>query len=145
MRPRFALGASLVFVLVACGPGSGVSSAHAPTVSDAWARPAPAGGQSAAYFTISNQTGSADTLLSAGSPVAGMAGVHRTSVDASGVAVMRPVDRLELPSGSTLEFKPGGDHLMLMGLTKDLPAGATIELDLVFEHAGTIVVQAAIR
>jgi copper(I)-binding protein len=34
---------------------------------------------------------------------------------------------------------------MLMGLTADLAVGASIELTLVFEQAGSVVVQAEIR
>ena len=74
-----------------------------------------------------------------------MATVHETSVDGAGTAAMKPVDRVELPAGDTVEFKPGSYHVMLMGLSKDLTAGGTIELDLVFEHAGKVVVKAEIR
>lgn len=145
MRPQFALFASLVFVLAACGSGSSASSAAGPTVSDAWARAAAAGGQSAAYFTLSNPTSSADTLLSATSPAAGMAQVHETVVDGAGTAAMKPVDHVNLPAGDTVEFKPGSYHVMLMDLTKDLTVGQTVEVDLVFEHAGKLVVMADIR
>ena len=145
MRLRLSHAALFALVLAACGPGGGASSAVAPSVSGAWARPAAAGGQSAAYFTLSNPTGSADALISATSPAAGMAMVHETSVDGAGTAAMRPVGRVELAVGDTVEFKPGSYHLMLMGLTKDLAVGQTVELDLVFEHAGTVVVKAEVR
>ncbi len=145
MRLRLIFAVLFALVSAACGPGAGSSSAVAPSVSGAWARAAAAGGQSAAYFTLSNPTGSADALISATSPVAGMATVHETSVDGAGTAAMKPVGRVELPAGDTVEFKPGSYHVMLMGLTKDLAAGQTIELDLVFEHAGTVVVKAEVR
>jgi copper(I)-binding protein len=145
MRPRFVLAASLILVLAACSPGSGASSAVGPTVTNPWARAAAAGGQSAAYFTLTNPGGPTDALLSATSPAAGMAQLHQTSVDGAGTAAMKPVDRVEIPAGDTVEFKPGSYHIMLMGLSKDLTVGQTVELDLVFEHAGTVVVKAEIR
>jgi copper(I)-binding protein len=145
MRPRFVLAVSLVLALAACSPGSSASSAVGPTVTGAWARAAAAGGGSAAYFTLANPSGRADALLSASSPAAALASVHQTSVDGAGTAAMKPVDRVEILAGDTVEFKPGSYHLMLMGLSKDLTAGGTVELDLVFEHAGKVVVKAEIR
>lgn len=142
MRPRFLFAAVLAVALVACGQ-SGASSVT-PTITGAWARPAAAGGMSAAYFSVANGAGSADALLSVTSPTVSAAEVHQTVVDGAGTAAMRPVDRVEL-AGETVDFKPGSYHVMLMGLSKDLPAGSTVELDLVFEHAGRVVVTADVR
>jgi hypothetical protein len=121
------------------------SSGAAPSVSGAWARPAAAAGVSAAYFTITAPSGAADALLSATSPVADMVEIHETATDGTGMTSMDAVARVDVPAGSSVEFKPGGRHLMLMGLTSTLAPGSTIELDLVFEHAGKVVVQAEIR
>ena len=137
-RPRLLVIAAAV-VLAACSSGA------APSVSGAWARPAAAAGSSAAYFTITAPSGAADALLTATSPVADMVQIHETTTDGSGMTGMDAVDRVDVPAGSSVEFKPGGHHLMLMGLTSALAPGSTIELDLVFEHAGKVVVQAEIR
>ena len=145
MRPRFVLAISLVLVLAACSQGAGASSAVGPTVAGAWARAAAAGGESAAYFTLTNPGGPTDALVSATSPAADMADLHETSIDGAGTSAMKPVDRVEIPAGDTVEFKPGSYHIMLMGLSKDLTVGGTVELDLVFEHAGNVVVTAEIR
>jgi copper(I)-binding protein len=145
MRPRsFRRLVPLVAVLALAGCGSAASSGAA-TISDAWARPAAAGGMSAAYFTITNTSTTADALLSVSSPSAAMVQLHETSVDAAGVAAMHPVARVAVQAGGSVAFKPGSYHLMLMGLTSELSAGKTIQLDLVFEHAGKVVVQAEIR
>ena len=100
-------------------------------------------GVSAAYLTITSA--GADALVSVTSPAAAMVQMHQTSTDASGVTSMGPVLRCEIPAGQPVALKPGGQHLMLMGLTRDLTAGGTLELDLVFEHAGKVVVMADIR
>ena len=145
MRLLFIRLATLVIAstaVVACGPSP---AAATPTVTDAWARPAPGGGQSAAYFTITNPATTTEALVSATSPGASMVTVHETSVDGAGMSDMHPVAKVDIPAGQSVLFKPGSYHLMLMGLTGDLTAGGTIELHLVFEHAGTVVVKAAIR
>ncbi len=140
MRPR-----SRLLVLAAAVLLAACSSAAAPSVSGAWARPAGADGVSAAYLTITAPSGAADALLSASSPAAEMVEIHATSTDGSGMTGMDAVSRVDIPAGGSVEFKPGGHHLMLMGLTGALTPGSKIELDLVFEHAGRVVVQAEIR
>ena len=154
--------AILLSVLAACGPGAASpasapasaaasaapaapSSAAGPTITGAWAHAAAAGGISAAYFTLTNPTGSADVLVSATSPAAGTTEIHQTTVDGAGVAAMKPAGRVELGPGDTVEFKPGGYHVMLIDLSADLTTGDTVELDLVFEHAGHVVVEAEVR
>lgn len=100
---------------------------------------------SAAYLTITGAPGQPDALLSASSPDASMVQIHETSTDAAGVTGMQPVDRVEIPAGEAVVFEPGGLHLMIMGLSDGLVAGSSIELDLVFERAGRVVVEARVR
>lgn len=143
MRPRLLLlSASIaaVFVQAACS-GSGGALA----IEQAWARPAPAGGDTAAYLTITVAPGQADALLSASSPGASMVELHEVSTDAAGMTGMHPVKQIDIQAGGTVRLEPGGFHLMIMGLTSELAVGGTLELDLVFEHAGKVVVQAEIR
>jgi len=158
MRTRFTLlSASLVvaMVLVACS-GSGAATAGSDAssqpstgglaVEGAWARPAAAGAETAAYFTIRGEAGQPDLLLEASSPDAAVVELHEVTADASGMTGMHPIDRLDIPGGGeTVELKPGGFHLMVMGLSKELAVGGTLELHLVFAHAGTVIVQAEIK
>lgn len=127
--------------VVACSPG-----AAAPTVSGAWVRPPMGTDQAAAgYMVIANSSGQADALLSASSPSASSVEIHQTSTDMSGMTGMQPIARLDVPAGGTVKLEPGGYHLMIMGLAKPLAVGDKLELDLVFEHAGKVVVQAEVR
>ena len=126
------------------GSASSGPSQQPIAVSGAWARPAPAGGQTAAYFTITNG-GSADRLVKVQCPIAGSAMLHRTATDSSGMTGMSMVDAMAIPADSEVTLEPGGFHVMLTGLDRALAAGETIELSLVFERAGTIVVPATIR
>ena len=131
--------------VAACSGAAGPSATGTPAIAGAWARPAPAGGNTAAYFTITGAAGQADALLSASSPAADMVQVHEVTTDASGMTGMHPIDRLDIPAGATVTLEPGGYHIMVMGLKDELAVGGTVEIDLVFEHAGRIVVQAEIR
>jgi hypothetical protein len=97
---------------------------------------------SAAYFTIRN-SGGADKLLSVASPAAD-ASLHSTSMD-NGVMRMRPLQELDIPAKGTVELKPGGMHVMLMGLKQPLRSGDTLELDLRFEKSGNRKVNAEVR
>lgn len=133
---------ALAAMLVACGSSGGQSI----VVSDAWVRaPAGAGALTAAYFTITSSGGTADELLSVSSPAATMAMIHETTTDSSGMSGMHPVSKVEVPAGSTVRFEPGGYHVMLEGIPPDTAVGSTIQLDLEFEHAGRVTVQATVR
>jgi hypothetical protein len=99
----------------------------------------------AGYLVITNASAQADALLRVTSPAATSVELHETMTDSSGMTGMHPVERLEVAAGATVKLEPGGYHLMLMGLGDAVKVGDTIELDLVFEHAGTVAVQAQVR
>jgi copper(I)-binding protein len=147
---RASVGLASVVILaglVATGCSGATSSPRegAPVVSNAWVRvPAGPDQPAAAYFTITNSTTRADALLGVTSPVATSAMLHQTSTDGSGMTGMAMVDRLDIPAGATVKFEPGGYHVMMTGVT-GATAGTSIELDLMFEHAGTIKVMAEAR
>lgn len=58
---------------------------------------------------------------------------------------MEPIARLEIPAGGTVQLAPGGYHIMLIGLTKDLNVGDTVQVTLKFENAGDVTVTAQVR
>jgi copper(I)-binding protein len=62
-----------------------------------------------------------------------------------GMMGMRPIARLEIPAGGSVELKPGGYHVMLIDLNQELKAGDKIEITLKFEKAGEIKVTAEVR
>ena len=102
------------------------------------------GGTSAVYFVIVNDGGQADTLVGASSDAASQAEVHQTQI-VNDVAEMAPVPRLEVPAHGQVEFSPGGYHVMLMGLTRDLKVGGTLKLTLQFEKSGAITLDVPIQ
>jgi len=70
--------------------------------------------------------------------------VHDT-VTENGVGRMRQVKSLEIKPGQTIELKPGGMHVMLMGLKQPLSQGQTVKGTLVFEKAGTVAVEFTVQ
>lgn len=98
----------------------------------------------AAYMVIENQGGASDKLLSVSSDVAQFIEVHKTEMQ-DGVMRMMPVEFIEIPANSRVELKPGGFHIMLIGLKRDLVPGDEINLILNFEIAGEVPVIAKVR
>jgi len=93
----------------------------------------------AAYLTIYNPTDHQDWLISAKVTLAKKASLH-THLYQDGVMKMRPLKAVNIPARGMVVFKPGGDHLMLMGLKAPLRMGESFPLILVFEKAGEITV-----
>jgi periplasmic copper chaperone A len=99
---------------------------------------------SAVYFVIINDGDEADTLIGVASEVASSTEMHETRIE-NDVAQMVPVPRVDVPAHGSIEFKPGGYHVMLVGLTQDLKEGNTLKLTLQFEKSGAISVDVPIR
>jgi hypothetical protein len=103
-------------------------------VSSAWAGATPGKAENGvAYVTITSPT--ADRLVSASTPVAKKAELHTMSMQGM-VMKMRPIAGLDIPAGQPVSLKPGGEHIMLMGLKQPLREGQSFPLTLDFEKAG---------
>ena len=112
-------------------------------VSDAWARATPGKAETGvAYLTIRSPT--SDRLVSASSPVAKKAELHTMEM-AGMVMKMRPLAGLDIPAGQPVTLKPGGEHIMLLGLNRPLREGQSFPLTLNFEKAGTRTVTVAVE
>ena len=112
-------------------------------VSNAWARATAAKAENgAAYLTILSPT--PDRLLSASSPAAKQTELHTLEM-AGMVMKMRPVAGLDIPAGQPVALKPGGEHIMLIGLQQPLREGQSFTLTLNFEKAGARTVSVAVE
>lgn len=107
-----------------------------------WARATPGGAQVAAgYVKVTNKGSQPDRLIGGTLPVAAAVEVHEMSMSA-GVMKMRRLEQgLEIKPGQTVELKPGGYHIMFMGLREGLKEGQPVKGTLVFEKAGTIEIE----
>ena len=114
------------------------------TIGHPWARAAGANANGAAFMTLRNAGPQPDRLLSATTPIARTVELH-THIRDGEVMRMRPVADIPLPAGQTVHLRPGGLHVMLIGLTEPLRQGATVPLTLRFERAGEVTVQLEIQ
>ena len=125
--------------------GTGVHKLGALTVEVPWARAsAGAARAGAAYLRIVNAGARDDRLVGVSAPVAARAELH-THTMTDGVMRMRKIDGVPVPGKRSVELKPGGRHVMLMGLAGPLRQGTAFPLTLVFERAGTITVPVPVR
>lgn len=101
------------------------------SVASPWVRGTVAGQKATGAFMQLKSAGDS-TLVGAESPVAGIVEIHEMRLE-NNVMKMRPIQRLELPSGKAVELKPGGYHVMLMDLKKPLANGEKVPLTLRLE------------
>ncbi|MBV9348270.1 MAG: copper chaperone PCu(A)C [Pseudolabrys sp.] len=111
-------------------------------ISAPWTRATPKGATvGGGYMTITNVGSQPDRLVSATSDIARSVEIHEMAV-ANGVMTMRPLDKgLDIKPGATVELKPGGLHVMFVGLGKALEKGSRVKARLTFEKAGTVDVE----
>lgn len=102
------------------------------------------GATSAAYMTLVNVGSTADRLLGASSDAAQDVQLHTSEME-NNVMRMREVPAIDVPANGEAVLKPGGYHVMLLDLTRDLTPNETITLTLTFERAGEIQVQVPVR
>jgi len=110
-----------------------------------WSRALPPVARNGAvYLMLHNSGAKPDRLLSVSSEVAQSVMIHQ-SVSQDDRVSMAHVNDVMIKARSMIEFKPGGYHLMLMGLKRPLVAGEHFELTLQFENAGTVVTKVMIK
>ena len=119
----------------------------AVTATDAWVRgTVPAQRTTGAFVTL--QSTEDARLVGVASPVAKSAEIHESGM-AGGTMRMKAVDFVALPAGKRIELKPGGYHVMLLGVVKPLGAGDSVPLTLTLEDPSgkrtTLDVEAAVR
>jgi copper(I)-binding protein len=152
----------LIGALVACG--SEAPAGPQIEAQDAWSRPAvgvaetsgesSAGemamdhaksGTGAVYMKLVNAGQEADRLVSAQTDVAEVAEIHETRMEGDVMMMQMLPDGLEIPAQGEVELKPGGYHVMLIGLKRDLKEGDQFTLALEFEKSGTMMVEPKVR
>ena len=97
------------------------------------------------YLSISNTGKRADRLLAVRSPACRVAELHETRLEGDRMSMVMLPDGVEIPAGSTVEFAPGGLHIMLLELHEDLLVGQTFDVELDFQISGTVRVQSEVR
>jgi copper(I)-binding protein len=103
------------------------------TIDDAWVRATvPNQPATGAFMQLTSRTDA--KLVAVESPVAKAGEVHEMAMQ-NDVMKMRQIEGLALPAGQRVELRPGGYHVMLMGLHQQVKDGDKVPLTLVFEGA----------
>lgn len=103
----------------------------------------PGRSNSVVYLEIHNNSGAVIQLTGVSSDIAGSAKLHE-SVLVDGMMKMQSVPLLSVSPGETAFLKPGGLHVMLMGLKKSLAVGDSHRLELHFSKGQSLVVEVAV-
>jgi len=108
-------------------------------ISTLWSRATPKGASvGGGYFKITNTGTTADRLIGGTSDAAPRFEIHEMAV-VDGIMKMRELPKgIEIKPGETVEFKPGGYHVMFVGLNKQLTQGQQVKATLQFEKAGKV-------
>lgn len=127
MKQTLILILSAVFFLSACGTEQGIE------VRESWMRPAAQGENGAIYFVIHNRGSNADTLTGISSDIAESVEMHESKMSGD-VMQMQQIDSVPLEPSAEVKFEPGGLHVMLVDLKKDLKVGDEVEITLHFTN-----------
>ena len=111
-----------------------------------WSRATPKGATVAGgYMKIVNTGSTSDRLIGGSTVAAPKFEIHEMSMQ-GGVMKMRMLPNgIEIRPGQTVELKPGGYHLMFVGVTAPLQQGKPVKGTLEFEKAGKIEVEYAVE
>lgn len=103
-----------------------------------WARATPPGAAvGGGYLTIRNKGAAGDRLVGVSSPASTRVEMHEMAMEKD-VMRMREVKGVDVPAKKSVEFRPGGFHLMLMELKAPLRQGDKVQVTLRFEKAGEV-------
>jgi len=128
-----------VLLLSACTTEEGI------TVHNAWMRPTAQGENGAIYFILSNHSAEADELVGASSDASESVEIHESSMaEGTDVMQMNQVFSVPLERGAEVTFAPGGLHIMLVNLSRELTVGENVELTLHFKNHEDIPVNVAV-
>ncbi len=162
------------FGLAACGDDNTSSSDTTESseevtelvIEGQWARTSPAATTTgAAYVTITSPVDDVLMGASVDASIAGSVELHEMVMasddmmmgnddmdhssmsgnDMEGEMKMQQVMEIALPAGTALELKPGGYHIMFIGLVNPLKTGDTLQLTLKFQKAGDIFVAVPVQ
>jgi copper(I)-binding protein len=127
---KFGFAACAIAAVFVCSANAQIS------IDNAWTRSTvPGQNATGAFMTIASEKPLA--LVKASSTLIKNVEVHEMKMDA-GVMKMREVKAIDVVPGKVTELKPGGYHIMLMGLEAPLVAGSKVPLTLTFKDKNNV-------
>jgi hypothetical protein len=148
------LALSVAIVAVACGGDDDDNGDGTPAVTDGtklgdltisgqWVRTT-TNDVAAAYLVVKN-TGVADTLIKASTPLTANVQLHEVITEGSTSKMQEKPGGFPIPVNGMLELKPGAFHIMMLDLKDPVIEGQTVEITLTFEKAGEVTIVAVAK
>lgn len=114
------------------------------TVKEAWIPEAPPSAQAmGAFMTIENSDAQAVKVVKASAPNFDRVELHE-SIEENGMHKMVAQPFLSIPAKGSLELKPGGYHVMLIGVQQPSKAGDVIPIELTLDNGQKIMVNTSV-
>ena len=110
-------------------------------IKDQWLRPSAEKMATALYFTIENNSDVPDTLYSVESDISDRIEIHET-YSSGDIMGMREIGSVAVEAGKVVKLEPGGKHIMVMKLKRDIREGDEIDFILRFKGAGELSITA---
>jgi len=134
-----------LLLCAAWGSVQAETAAKSIAVSDAYVRAVPPGQpNSAAFMALSNRSAADHALVEVRSDVAQAVELHTHSMK-DGMMQMRRVAQIDVPAGGETRLQPGGLHVMLIGLQRDLQPAEAVSLQFEFEDGSLLELSAPVR
>ena len=135
----------LICCFVFCCTAAHFATADGLIAEDVYIRAAPPGQQTTVgYLSLINYSDRACTITGGSSSIASKLEIHEHQ-HSDGMMKMRPVPSLTVPAGETQVFRPGGFHLMLFGVDRQLTPGESHSISLTSEDCGSVAMVAEVR
>ena len=91
---------------------------------------------SAAFMKIENKSNSDIELLAASSNISKVTELH-THIEENGMKKMIQIPSIKIPANSSVELKPGGLHIMFLGIQNQINENSNVDLNLTFSDGKT--------
>jgi copper(I)-binding protein len=112
------------------------------TVTDATVRLLPPGvPNTAAYFSIQNSSDTDQILIGASADFATKAEIHN-HILVDDMMRMQQQSEVVIKAGETVQFAPGGLHIMLFGLKQPLEEGQSVKISVQTQDGEPIIITA---
>lgn len=131
-------------VLAALSVSLALAQAPVVLVKSAYVRKTPGSDVAAVYLSLSNTSLKPIIVIGVQSPMASHSMVHQSSV-VGGQSQMRAKSSIVIAPGQTVDFKPGGTHVMLSGLKGNMSVGQNVPVVLLLADGSKVAVAAVVK
>ncbi|MBB6118617.1 copper chaperone PCu(A)C [Nocardiopsis algeriensis] len=115
-------------------------------ITDPWVKAATAeDGMTAVFGEITNSGDAEATVVAAAHDAAGTVELHESAADGADSVMREKEGGFPVPAGGSRALEPGGDHIMLMDLERDLLPGDETTVTLEFSDGSTTEFTAPVK